>query len=444
MKQFQTLENYLQTRATDDLIQSAVATTILCIAAAAIRIANLVARGLLASELGRARGDDTDGDVQKELNLVANDFIIEALKTARVRYLVSEELVQPMMMQNAAPLFVAIDPLGGSSHIETNAAVGTIFSIFPAIGPQYTLSDDVALQAGVNQLAAGYCIYGPQTALVLTLGAGTHIFTLDPEDGEFYLTTANVQIAETTREFAINVSNFRHWDQHIRAYIDDCLDSEDGLRKSNYNMRWVASLVAECHRILSRGGIFLYPGDARKGYAQGRLRLLYECNPVAFLVEQAGGGATTGFEELWDFVSRAEGEDGPVLQDRAVRSKLADFAVKASGLKYTGYRLLSAVSRGDMPGPEASIGKLVAAVATQDIAEFALELQEMGGILMAPDAAAVNAKFQNMRLRAPGMRIAGGTDEILRNIIAERVLGLPGDVRVDTKVPFDEIPKGKA
>ena len=157
-----------------------------------------------------------------------------------------------------------------------------------------------------------------------------------------------------------------------------------------------------------------------------------------------GGGATTGFEELWDFVLTAEGEDGPVLQDRAVRSKVADFAVKASGLKYTSYRLLSAVSRGDMPGPEASIGKLVAAVATQDIAEFALELQEMGGILMAPDAAAVNAKFQNMRLRAPGMRIAGGTDEILRNIIAERVLGLPGDVRVDTKVPFDEIPKGKA
>ena len=156
-----------------------------------------------------------------------------------------------------------------------------------------------------------------------------------------------------------------------------------------------------------------------------------------------GGNTTTGFEELWDFVVTAEGEDGPVLQDSAVRSKVADFAVKASGLKYTSYRLLSAVSRGDMPGPEASIGKLVAAVTMQDIAEFALELQEMGGVLTAPDAAADNAKFQHMRLRAPGMRIAGGTDEILRNIIAERVLGLPGDVRVDSKVPFDEIPKGK-
>ncbi len=156
------------------------------------------------------------------------------------------------------------------------------------------------------------------------------------------------------------------------------------------------------------------------------------------------GESTTGFEELFDFVCAAEGEDGPVLQDRAVRSRLADFAVRASGLKYTSYRLLSAVSRGDMPGPEASLGKLVAGHTMQDIAAFALDLQELAGVLVSPDLAAMNARFQTMLLRAPGMRIAGGTDEILRNIIAERVLGLPGDVRVDNKVPFDEIPKGKA
>ncbi len=313
MKQLQTLENYLQTEAADNFIQSAVATTILCISTVVIRIAKLVARGLLAGELGKARGDDTDGDVQNELNLVANDFIIEALKTAPVRYLVSEELDQPMLLHEAAPLSVAIDPLDGSSNIETNATAGTIFSIFPTIGAQYTVGDDVILQAGVNQLAAGYCIYGPHTSLVLTLGAGTHIFTLHPEDGEFYLTTANVQIAETTREFAINVSNFRHWDQHIRAYIDDCLDGEDGLRKSNYNMRWVASLVAECHRILSRGGIFLYPGDARKGYAHGRLRLLYECNPVALLIEQAGGGATTGQQRILDLKPKNVHQRAPMI-----------------------------------------------------------------------------------------------------------------------------------
>jgi len=300
MKQFQTLENYLQRQVADDDIHSAIATTILCIAEAAIRIKNLVARGPLAGRLDAARGDNTDGDVQKELDLIANDYIIEALQIAPVAYLVSEELDQPMLLHEAAPLLVAIDPLDGSSNIETNAAVGTIFSILPTGGSEKNLADDIVLQAGVNQLAAGYCIYGPQTSLVLTLGAGTHIFTLDPLQGEFRLTAPNVQIAETTREFAINVSNFRHWDQHIRAYIDDCLNGEDGLRKSNYNMRWVASLVAECHRILSRGGIFLYPGDARKGYAQGRLRLLYECNPVAFLIEQASGGATTGQQRILD------------------------------------------------------------------------------------------------------------------------------------------------
>ena len=313
MKQFQTLENYLQTQATDDDIQSAIATTILCIAAAAIRIANLVARGPLAGELGVCRGDNTNGDVQKELDLVANDYIVEALRIAPVGYLVSEELDQPMMIHSAAPLFVAIDPLDGSNNIETNAAVGTIFSIFPAHGARNTPVDDVVLQAGVNQLAAGYCIYGPQTSLVLTLGAGTHIFTLDPAQGEFRLTARNIQIAKTTREFAINVSNFRDCDQHFRAYIDDCLDGEDDLRMSNYNMRCVASLVAECHRILSRGGIFLYPGDARKGYANGRLRLLYECDPVAFLVEQAGGSATTGQQRILDLKPRKVHQQVPMI-----------------------------------------------------------------------------------------------------------------------------------
>jgi len=313
MKQFQTLKNYLHAQEAEDDIQSAVATTILCIAEVAMKIADLVARGPLAGELGEARGDNTDGDVQKELDLIANDYIIEALRIAPVAYLVSEELDQPLLLHEAAPLLVAIDPLDASSNIETNAAVGTIFSILPAVGAENISLSDVVLQAGSNQLAAGYCIYGPQTSLVLTLGAGTHIFTLDPVQGEFRLTTPNVQIAETTREFAINVSNFRHWDQHIRAYIDDCLDGEDGLRKSNYNMRWVASLVAECHRILSRGGIFLYPADARKSYAQGRLRLLYECNPVAFLIEQAGGGATTGQRRILDLKPRKTHQRVPMI-----------------------------------------------------------------------------------------------------------------------------------
>jgi len=149
-------------------------------------------------------------------------------------------------------------------------------------------------------VAAGYCIYGPHTALTLTLGQGTHVFTLDPEIGEFRLTATHIQIAETTREFAINVSNFRHWNRPVRAYVDYCLAGEDGVGKRNYNMRWIASLVAECHRIISRGGIFLYPEDARDGYGNGRLRLVYECNPIAFLIEQAGGAATTGLQRILD------------------------------------------------------------------------------------------------------------------------------------------------
>jgi len=296
MKRFETLKNYLQVDNAGD--NSAVTETVLCLAEAMIRISKLVARGPLAGAMGAARGDNADGDVQKELDIVANDAVIEALQDAPVAYLVSEELDDPLIMRPGAPLYMAVDPLDGSSNIETNAAVGTIFAIFPAEMTEDTGVDTAALQPGVNQLAAGYCIYGPQTALVLTLGSGTHIFTLDPVAGEFRLTAANVRIAETTREFAINVSNFRHWDRHVRAYIDDCLAGEEGHRQSNYNMRWIASLVAECQRILARGGIFLYPGDARKGYAHGRLRLLYECSPIAFLIEQAGGGATTGTQRI--------------------------------------------------------------------------------------------------------------------------------------------------
>jgi fructose-1,6-bisphosphatase I len=300
VKPFETLKNYLQSET--DAGESGVTETILCLAQAMIQISQLVARGPLAGAMGAARGDNADGDVQKELDIVANDAVVEALQDAPISCLVSEEFEEPLLMRPNTPLYVAIDPLDGSSNIETNAAVGTIFAIFPAINDKNATVEAGALQPGVNQLAAGYCIYGPQTSLVLTIGNGTHIFTLDPDEVEFRLTSANVRISETTREFAINVSNFRHWDRHVRAYVDDCLAGEEGHRKSNYNMRWIASLVAECQRILARGGIFLYPGDARKGYAHGRLRLLYECSPIAFLIEQAGGGATTGKHRVMEVV----------------------------------------------------------------------------------------------------------------------------------------------
>ena len=193
-----------------------------------------------------------------------------------------------------APLAVNVDPLDGSSNIDTNLTVGTIFSILPAEGPS------PLLQPGHTQLAAGFIIYGPQTALVLTVGQGTHMFWLAPGAEDFLLVKRNVQIPAVAREYAINGSNFRFWDDAIKAYVIDCTLGEDGPRKANFNTRWLASLVAEAFRILTRGGIYLYPDDTRKGYTKGRLRLLYEANPIALLTEQAGGACTTGTQRMLD------------------------------------------------------------------------------------------------------------------------------------------------
>jgi len=224
-------------------------------------------------------------------------LLIAGLKSASVAVVTSEELPEPLINNPNDSLIVALDPLDGSSNIDTNVSLGTIFSVLQGNGG--TALTDILLP-GTQQRAAGYVIYGPQTALVMTLGVGTHIFTLDPKSGDYRLTTENVQITPTTKEFAINASNFRHWDEHVRGYVDDCLSGEGGPRAANFNMRWIASLVAECHRILSRGGVFLYPGDNREGYARGRLRLTYEANPIAWLIEQAGGAASTGTERILD------------------------------------------------------------------------------------------------------------------------------------------------
>jgi fructose-1,6-bisphosphatase I len=286
------------------------------LADACIEISALVARGPLAGELGAEKGDNEDGDTQKALDLIANDLIVEALHSAPVSCLVSEELAAPCPINKGASLFVATDPLDGSSNIDTNLSVGTIFSILPSgIDEDGKNIDDLCrlLQPGTAQLAAGYVIYGPQTALVMTTGDGVMIFTLDPRSKEFRLTSRGVEVLTDTNEFAINSSNSRQWDGHIRAYVDDCLRGEDGPHGTNYNMRWIASLVAECHRILSRGGIFLYPADIRKGYATGRLRLVYECNPIAFLIEQACGVATTGDQRIMEIQPTGIHERVPMI-----------------------------------------------------------------------------------------------------------------------------------
>jgi fructose-1,6-bisphosphatase I len=226
---------------------------------------------------------------------------------------VSEELDEVAVLNPGAPLLLAIDPLDGSSNIDANVSIGTIFSVLPAPPdcPVPTLSG--FLQPGVRQLAAGYALYGPHTAFVITVGSGTHMFTLDRARGQFRLTAASVRVPPKTREFAINASNHRHWDEPIRIYVDDCLKGTEGPRGENFNMRWIASMVAEAHRVLARGGIYLYPGDVREGYERGRLRLIYEASPIAWLIEQAGGAASTGTERILEILPAAIHQRVPLI-----------------------------------------------------------------------------------------------------------------------------------
>jgi fructose-1,6-bisphosphatase I len=275
-----------------------VAETVRAIALSCQSIARLVGRGHLAGDLGAVRAQHGPGDAQKELDVLANDLFIDGMALAPVASVASEEMPEPRVLDADSPLRVAVDPLDGSSNIDTNVSIGTIFSVLPepATPPETELG--AYLQMGVNQLAAGYVIYGPQTSLALTVGDGTHVFTLDPLNGVFRRTTERARVPAMTREFAINASNRRYWDEPIRIYVEDCLQGSDGPRGEDFNMRWIASLVAEAHRVLSRGGIYLYPADVREGYSQGRLRLIYEANPIAWLMEQAGGAASTGHTRI--------------------------------------------------------------------------------------------------------------------------------------------------
>lgn len=259
-----------------------------------IELARTIQRGPLGGSLGAAVGENTGGDQQKALDVMADEAFAGALKGTGVRWYASEEQDDVVEIDPDGTLALAIDPLDGSSNIDVNVSIGTIFSIFEAKDdPQASF-----LRPASEQIAGGYIIYGPQTNMVVTFGDGTQSYVLDPDTHQFVLTDAHLTVPETSREFAINASNYRHWPKAIRAYIDDCLAGDTGPRETNYNMRWVASLVAETHRIISRGGIFLYPGDERPGYERGRLRMVYECAPIAFLIEQAGGKATDGHDRI--------------------------------------------------------------------------------------------------------------------------------------------------
>lgn len=291
-----TLEAYLDHWAAGDAERSDVAKTVLALCVAGREIAAIVGRGALEGDMAAALGGNAGGDTQKALDLRTHDITVEALKSAPVARVGSEEADDVAVLDESAPLAVATDPLDGSSNIETNVSIGTLFGVLPNVG------EDTFLQPGSKQLAAGFLVYGPATALVLTVRAGAQIFMLERTSDTFLRTHADVKISETTKEYAINQSNVRHWDTATKNYIDDCLAGETGPRAKNFNMRWVGSLVADMFRILIRGGVYLYPGDDREGYALGRLRLVYECNPIAMVCEQAGGKATDGKMRILDIV----------------------------------------------------------------------------------------------------------------------------------------------
>ncbi len=291
----------------------AVAAAILGMAEAAISLSDLIARPALSGRLGAASGSvNSDGDGQRRLDLMAEDLFRDALAAAGVGPYLSEEIEGAAVLDPSGAIAVAIDPLDGSSNIDVDAPIGTIFSILPALGPGEEALASFR-QSGRVQLAGGFFIYGPQTALALTFGKGTRLFTLDPATRAFVLVEAAVQIPAGGREYAINASNQRHWHPPVQRFIADCAAGAEGPLGHNFNTRWVASLVADAYRILIRGGVFLYPRDRRPGYEEGRLRLLYEVNPVAFLIEQAGGAATDGLDPILDRIAAAPHQRAPLI-----------------------------------------------------------------------------------------------------------------------------------
>jgi fructose-1,6-bisphosphatase I len=260
----------------------------------AAELARRIAMGGIEESLHAAVGTNAGGDGQKALDVIADDAFAAALKGTEVAFYASEEQDDPVALNPGGTLALAIDPLDGSSNIDVNVSIGTIFGIFPA----ESTAEASFLRPGSELIAAGYFIYGPQCCLVVSWGTGLRRYTLNPETRRFHLIDADVRIPVETSEYAINASNYHHWPAPIRAFIDDLVRGTDGPSGRAFNMRWVASLVAEAHRIITRGGVFLYPGDNRKGYERGRLRLLYECAPIAFLMAQGGGAATDGTDPI--------------------------------------------------------------------------------------------------------------------------------------------------
>ncbi|MDD2976291.1 class 1 fructose-bisphosphatase [Aquabacterium sp.] len=272
------------------------------VARACKRIAINVSKGALGEVLGSAGSENVQGEVQKKLDIIANEVLIEANEWGgHLAGMASEEMDDMVGVPNRYPqgeYLLLFDPLDGSSNIDINVSIGTIFSVLKHKGGDVT--NESFLQPGTAQVCAGYCVYGPQTTLVLTVGKGVVMFTLDREMGAWWMTEDNMRIPEDTKEFSVNMSNMRHWAPPVKRYIDECLAGKEGPRGKDFNMRWVAAMVADVHRILTRGGIFMYPWDKREPGKPGKLRLMYEANPMSFLVEQAGGAATNGLQRIME------------------------------------------------------------------------------------------------------------------------------------------------
>lgn len=281
------------------------------------KISCAVNRGGLIGVLGSADTENVQGETQKKLDIISNDVMVNALEwTGHLAGMASEEMENPLPIPDAYPrgkYLILFDPLDGSSNIDVNLSVGTIFSILRCPPGVDNPSVEDFLQPGTRQVCAGYALYGPSTMLVLTTGHGVNGFTLDRGIGEFILSHPDMQVPAATREFAINMSNQRFWNAAISRYVDECLRGDEGPRGDNFNMRWVASMVAEVHRILTRGGIFMYPADSRAGSENGKLRLMYEANPMSFIIEQAGGASHTGHERILDVTPEGLHQRVPVI-----------------------------------------------------------------------------------------------------------------------------------
>ncbi len=260
-----------------------------------------VSQGALIGLLGSAGSGNVQGEVQQKLDIIANDQLMAGVKGCQsLAGLASEEMELPVAVQGTGDYLLLFDPLDGSSNIDVNVSIGTIFSILKKQDPSTPLQTSDFLLSGRHQVAAGYVVYGPQTTMALTLGDGVVMFTLNKETGEFLLIRDAVTISPSTKEFAINMSNMRHWAEPVRRYVEECLAGTTGARDKDFNMRWIASMVVDVHRVLSRGGVFIYPWDKRDPKKAGKLRLMYEANPMSFLVEQAGGVSINGTQTIMD------------------------------------------------------------------------------------------------------------------------------------------------